>query len=122
MNYLCKVIDGAHVAVITDEKGAVLDTSAPFVAKHSAMDLRDRARNEGVSAFADIGKDKPAAPTEVKPPQPAVAAAPAPVVPVAKTVTEKPVLVQKPAPVRKPRAPKAKPKPEPPVAASKKRH
>jgi hypothetical protein len=49
----------ASVAVIEDDDGKRLDTSAPM-SEAAARDLRNAARSRGVAAFADIGKDTPA--------------------------------------------------------------
>ena len=80
MNYVCsRLADGSFVAIIADDHGHVIDTSAPFKGKHHAMTARDIARNEGVASFADVGKGKSAAPEPMPEPEPASAPIPEPI-------------------------------------------
>lgn len=108
MRYTCeRQATGDFVAVIADAAGNIVDTSAPFPAKHFAMDLRDKALVEQVSAFADIGKPPQNDPAPE--PQPAPVIEPPAAEPVAEPAPDPapdpaPATATKPKAVRKPKA------------------
>lgn len=63
MKYACVTEGGKFLAVIEDAGGKRLDAKEGR-SKFEAMEFRDTARNEGVSAFAHIGNPPAPAPRQ----------------------------------------------------------
>lgn len=57
MQYVCQIHNGQHVAAILTDDGELLDRSEPQPSKFKAMGLRDTAKAQGLSHFADVDEE-----------------------------------------------------------------